>query len=189
MKEVAALAGEEPSDHPRTACAVATTFVLAAELFMDRDQQKQFREIVPVLKGSRNPKAFQARLEFLVERTVRKYALESLSIAGAHAAAAVIRDEPDTHRAASLAGEFAANLLADVPPKIQTAYQGRKLAAARACTSAAKTASNLREDDPTLRLNAANRAAEAIFHWAKAANNHSTVRETLALLRELVNLR
>ena len=119
MKQVAALAGEEPSDHPRTACAAATAIVLTAETFMDRDQQRRLQAAVPTLKNSRHPKALRNRLEFLTERAIRKYALEALLAAGSNAGAAAIRDEPSTTRAAALAKQFGDNLAKEVPADIK----------------------------------------------------------------------
>ena len=188
MKQVAKLAGEPETHHPRTACHVATKFVLATELQMNREQQRKLQEIVPLLKNTRKPKLSQKRLAFLAERAVRKYAQESLKEAGTHAASAAVRDEPDIQRAGELARRFGANLKGEVPREFRTKLEGRKVAAARSAEHAAKAAKYLSESDPTLQDNAAQATAIAIEQWALATRN-DFVKETVALLTNMLSVK
>ena len=53
MKDVAELSGEEKTNHPKTACAVAANPVLTIETFTNREEQQIFRAAVPFLEPKR----------------------------------------------------------------------------------------------------------------------------------------
>ena len=188
MKQVAALAGEEPSDHPRTACAAATAIVLTAETFMDHDQQRTLQAAVPTLKNSRRPTALRNRLEFMTERAIRKYALEALLAAGSNAAAAAIRDEPSITKAAALAEQFGDNLANALPADIKNPQDSRKLSAARACRTAARAVGNLEDKDMTSHVHAAQNTAYTLLEWARATKQDPAA-ETVTLLEDMVKVR
>ena len=187
MPQVAALAGENPTNHPRTACAAATEMVLSAETFMNKDQEKRLHAAVPILKDSRKPKALRQRLEFLTERALRKYAVEALLAAGSKAAAAALRDEPSTTRAATLAKQFGDTLYKTVPADIKRAQDSRKLTAARACRYAEKAVRCLENEDPTTQLNAAQKTAWTLLEWAQSTKQDPGA-ETVAILENMVKI-
>ena len=188
MKQVAELAGEPESDHPRTACPVATKFILSMEIQMNHNQQRELSKLVPVLKNSRKPKRSKERLDFLVEKAIRKYAQESLRESGAYAAAATIRDEPDTQQAGELARQFAPTLREGIPRELRTKSESRRLSAARAAETAASATRALSESDPTLQDNAAQYAAYAMSHWTLATQK-DIVRETIALMTDMLAMK
>ena len=187
MKQVAALADEEPSDHPRTACAVATAMVLTAETFMDRGQQRRLQAVIPTLRNSRRPRALPNRLKFLAERAIRKYAPEALLAAGSNAGAAAIRDEPSMTKAAALAEQFGNNLAKAVPADIKNAQDSRKLSASRACRSAARTAGHLEHEDMTSHVHVAQNTAYTLLEWARATKQDPAA-ETVTLLEDLLKV-
>ena len=186
MELVAAKAGEEPSNRPRTACRVATFLVLAIEPLMSREEREKLRKGAALLVNSASPETHGIRLNLLANRAVRKYASEAVAAIGEVAGAATLRDEPDLARAGRMANDMGDRHLRKVPDQLHNAEEARLLAAAGACKEAAKAASLLESEDPYTKAIAAGRTAVAMAQWGRATKNDLAT-ETLALLEELLH--
>ena len=180
MKNVARAAGEEPHDHPNTACPAVAIFINNAELTLSRSAQKDLAPLVPELVGSRRPKATRARLEFLAERAVRKWTPEALAAIGKTGIASVIRDEPSLRRAANMADEMATAL--------HRAEGKRSRAAGDTARAAMRAVQMLDETDWTLMDLAAQKSAFALRPWSIATHGRMET-EILAAVRELLTIR
>ena len=183
MKAVAKIAGEPPTDHPRTACEAAARFINSAEITMSNAAQRKLRALVPELIDTRTPDATHARLTYLADRSIRKWTAEALRAVGKTGIAQVIEQEPSLTRAAALAEEMAQNL--------RTAESKRLRTTGDVASTAAKAVRLLSDPDETLRNQAAERSASTTYAWSIVTRKNMTteVIETVRAMLAIIPVR
>jgi hypothetical protein len=84
MEMVAYIAGEQHSDHPRCACPVLTSFVVAFNdgLRSDEERDRLLRPVLIRLVGTRNPALEERRSWMAFDSLVREYTPAFLDLAG-----------------------------------------------------------------------------------------------------------
>lgn len=179
MKTVAKIAGEQPTDHPATACATTAQFINSAEIFISHTEQRRLRELVPELIDTREHDATDARLTYLADRAVRKWTAEALRAVGKTGIAQAIEQEPDLQRAANLADDTAENL--------RTAESKRLRTTGDVASTAAKAVRLLSDPDRTFRSQVAERSASATYTWSIVTRKDMAT-EVMATARAMLNI-
>ena len=187
METAAEQAGEARSLYPATACPVAARFINSSETALTHPQRQRLTAIAPELQNTREPAATGSRLDRLVELAISSWAPAALEAAGHPTLAAVLRDEPETARAATLAFEFAAALDAEVPSRPASQAHRTSLHAMKATRHASRAARQLQESDWTIRQHAAQSAAFALAE-SNRATGADQVEELLSTIRLIINI-
>ena len=168
-------------------CPVTAALLEEVSRHMSASEHGTLRELPP--KADR--KATARRTMFLNERSVRKYAAESLQAAGRVCGARIISDEPDLRRAANLAKEMSGVIYGTAVKRgFQTTLRDRYSIAAYACLNAGATAGCDEEGSGGTEeaVKMARTTGVALNQWAKATGN-SVAEEVNKVLEQLSGIR
>ena len=179
MKTVAKIAGEQPTDHPATACTAAAQFINSTETLISHTAQRSLRVLVPELIDTKKPNATHAKLTYLADRAVKKWTTEALRAVGKTGIAQAIEQEPDLQRAANLADDMAENLRNTVSKRLR--------ATADVARTAAKAVRILNDPDWTFRNQVAQQSAYATYAWSMATQKDMT-NEVIETVRAMLNI-
>ena len=178
MKAVASTAGEQPTDHPETACPAAARFINNAETTISHTEQRRLRVLVPELINTRDPDATHARLTYLAERAVRKWTTEALRAVGKTGIAQAIEQEPNLTRAAALAEDMAQNLRNSNSKRLRTTGDVAR--------TAAKAVKLLNDPDWTSTNQAAQESAYTTHTWSIVTQKNMTT-EVIETVRAMLS--
>lgn len=167
-------------------CPVALSFLSTAENPLSpEDRHRLHRKLYPILKNSKDDSSISHRLDFLAERAVRHYAAKAVNLAGAHAGARALLDEPHLPYTQSTLTALQKTLNEAAENHTERHQRRTCIHAALAALHAAQTLAALQSPTKERTTTVATQAARAM-HWYARVARSSLFQEAIKAVEELL---